>query len=141
MDLLDASSDGSWFVELAAIKDPAQVVQSVASALSVREEPGRKLGDTLIDYLKPKRMLIMIDNAEHLLNSVAGLADQVLRNCPHVQLLATSREALGVSGEQTFRVPSMSMPDPGRRYSREALLGFESVRLFIDRAHLSVICI
>jgi predicted ATPase/class 3 adenylate cyclase len=137
VDLLDSSSDGSWFVELAPIKDPALVPQTVATALGIREEPGRKLTDTLVDHLRNKRMLIMLDNAEHMLNTVASLADQILRNCLHVQILATSREALAVSGEQTFRVPSMSMPDPGRRYTREALIQFEAVKLFVDRAVLS----
>ncbi len=137
VDLLDSSSDGSWLVELAAITDPGLVPQTIASTLSIREEPGKKLVDTLIDTLRTKKMLIMVDNAEHLLNAVASLADQILRNCPQVQILATSREALAVNGEQTFRVPSMTMPDPARRYTREALVEFESVKLFIDRAVLS----
>jgi len=137
VDLLDASGDGSWFVEFAAITDPALVPQTVASTLGIREEPGRRLMETLIEYLKSRRMLLMLDNAEHLLNAVAGLADQILRHCPNVQILATSREALAVNGEQTFRVPSMSMPDPARRYTREALVEFEAVRLFVDRATLS----
>ena len=124
VDLLDPSGDGSWLVEFASISDASLVPQTVASVIGIREEPGRQLLDTLIDYLKTKRMLLMLDNAEHLLNAVASLVNQILRNCPHVQVLVTSREALSVSGERTYRVPSLSMPDPDRRYTTETLLGF-----------------
>ena len=137
VDLLDPSGDGSWLVEFASISDASLVPHTVASVIGIREEPGRKLLDTLIDYLKTKRMLLMLDNAEHLLNAVASLVNQILRNCPHVQVLVTSREALSVSGERTYRVPSLSMPDPDRRYTTETLLGFESVKLFLDRAVMS----
>lgn len=137
VDLLDPSGDGSWLVEFASISDASLVPQTVASVIGIREEPGRQLLDTLIDYLKTKRMLLMLDNAEHLLNAVASLVNQILRNCPHVQVLVTSREALSVSGERTYRVPSLSMPDPDRRYTTETLLGFESVKLFLDRAVMS----
>lgn len=137
VDLLDPSGDGSWLVEFASISDPSLVPQTVASVLGLREERGRQLIDTLIEHLKTKRMLLMMDNAEHLLNAVANLVNQILRNCPHVQLLVTSREALSVSGERTYRVPSLSMPDPDRRYTTELLLQFESVRLFLDRAVMS----
>lgn len=137
VDLLDVATDGSWLIELAPISDPALVPQTVLSTLGIREEPGKRLTDTLTEYLKSKRMLLMFDNCEHLLSAVATLTDQILRHCPHVQVLATSREALGVHGEQTFRVPSMSMPDPARRYTLEGLIQFESVKLFIERAVLS----
>ncbi len=137
VDLLDASGDGSWFVELASISDPALVPQTVAGALSIREEPGRQLMTTLVAHLRTKQILLVLDNAEHLLNAVADLADQIVRQCPHVQVLTTSREALSVNGEQTYRVPPLSMPDPAQDYTRDALAQFESVKLFVDRALLS----
>ena len=137
VDLLDAGGDGSWLVELAAIFDPLLVPQTVANVLGIREEPGRALSDTLLDYLRTKRTLLMLDNCEHLLNAVAGLVDRIIRNCPHVQILATSREALSVSGERTYRVPSLTTPDPDRRYTRESLMEFESIKLFVDRAVMS----
>ena len=137
VDLLDASGDGSWFVEFAAITEPSLIVQTVANSLSIREEPGRALMQTLVDYLKGKRLLLMLDNAEHMLNPVAELVNQIIRNCPNVQVLVTSREALSVTGERTYRVPSLSMPDPTHKYSREELAQFEAVKLFVDRATMS----
>ena len=138
VDLLDPSGDGSWIVEFGSITDPALVPQTIASTLGVREEPMRSLTETLVSYLKTKRLLVLIDNAEHLLNPIARLVDLIIRQCPHVQVLATSREPLTVNGEQTYRVPSLSTPDPSKKMSQEALLQFESVRLFVDRAVLAL---
>ena len=137
VDLLDPSGDGSWIIEFGSITDPALVPQTVATVLGVREEPTKPLSETLLTYLKGKRMLLVIDNAEHLLNPIARLVDQIIRQCPHVQVLATSREPLTVNGEQTYRVPSLTMPDPTKRYKLEDLSKFESVRLFLDRALLA----
>ena len=137
VDLLDPSGDGSWIIEFGSITDPALVPQTVATVLGVREEPTKPLSETLLTYLKGKRMLLVIDNAEHLLNPIARLVDQIIRQCPHVQVLATSREPLTVNGEQTYRVPSLTMPDPTKRYKLEDLSKFESVRLFLDRAILA----
>ena len=137
VDLLDPSGDGSWIIEFGSITDPALVPQTVATVLGVREEPTKPLSETLLTYLKGKRMLLVIDNAEHVLNPIARLVDQIIRQCPHVQVLATSREPLTVNGEQTYRVPSLTMPDPTKRYKLEDLSKFESVRLFLDRAILA----
>jgi len=138
VDLLDPSGDGSWLVEFGSVSDPALVTQTIASTLGVREEPVRPLAETLIIYLKPKRMLLMLDNAEHLISAVASMVEQIVENCPNVQILATSREPLTVSGEQTYRVPSLSMPDPEMRYTRESIVQFEAVKLFVDRAVLAL---
>jgi predicted ATPase/DNA-binding SARP family transcriptional activator len=136
-DLLEAYADGVWLVELAALADSALLSQTVASALGVREQPGRSLSQTLVDYLKPRSLLLVLDNCEHLLTACAHLAEGLLHGCPNLQILATSREGLGLVGEQTYRVPSLSLPDPEHLPPLERLPDFESVQLFADRAVLS----
>ena len=133
-DALDAYPEGVWLVELAALADPALVPQAVAAAVGVREEPGRPLPATLTEALRPKRLLLVLDNCEHLLDAGARLADALLRTCPQVTILATSREALGIAGEATWRVPSLSLPDAQRPQPPEALTQYAAVRLFVDRA-------
>jgi predicted ATPase/class 3 adenylate cyclase len=135
-DQVDQFANGVWLVELAALADPELVPQTVALALGVREEPGRSLTETLTDYLRSRALLLLLDNCEHLLAACAQLADALLRGCPHLRILATSREALGIGGEQTFRVPSLSAPDPRQLPSLERLHEYEAVRLFTDRAIL-----
>jgi predicted ATPase/class 3 adenylate cyclase len=137
-DLLEAYAEGVWLVELAALADPTLVPQTVAAALGVREQPGRPLTETLVDYLKPKALLLILDNCEHLLTACAQLADALLRACPSLRLLASSREGLGIGGEQTYRVPSLSLPDPTHLPPLERLHEFEAMQLFADRARLSV---
>ena len=133
-DLLDQYFDGVWLVEMAALSDPALVPQAVAAALGVREEPGKPIQQTLVGWLRDKRLLIVLDNCEHLVGASASLAADVLRNCPDVRVLATSREPLSVAGEQTYRVPSLSSPDPKAAQTVESLSQYEAVRLFIERA-------
>jgi len=126
--------DGGWLVELAALADPALVPQAVAAAVGVRDDPGRPLLAALTDALRPKRALVLLDNCEHLLAACARLADALLRACPHVRVLATSREALGTAGETTWRVPSLALPDPDRPGPSEQVTRSDAVRLFTDRA-------
>jgi non-specific serine/threonine protein kinase len=133
-ELLGEYPDGVWLVELAALADPALVPQAVASAVGVREEPGRPLLATLTDALKPQRLLLVLDNCEHLLEASARLADALLRACPHLSILATSREALGIAGETPWRVPSLSVPELRRGLPPETLAQAEAVRLFVHRA-------
>jgi predicted ATPase/DNA-binding SARP family transcriptional activator/class 3 adenylate cyclase len=154
-DLLEAYADGVWLVELAALSDPALVPQTVASALGVREESGRPLTAILTDYLRPKQVLVILDNCEHLLTACAQLADALLRGCPQLRILASSREGLGIGGEQTYRVPSLSLPPAEgvggwglgvgaglalpnpQAPAPNPLMQFEAIRLFADRARLS----
>src|SRR5262249_22520490 len=124
----------AWVVELAALADPALALQTVASALGVREEPGRPLTQTLTDHLRPKSLLLVLDNCEHLLSACAQLADNLLRNCPKVRVLASSREGLGIAGERTYSVPSLSLPDPTHLPPVERLTEYEAVQLFVERA-------
>ncbi len=133
-DLVDAFDDGVWLVELAPLSDPALVAQTVASALRVREQPTRPLIATLADHLLPKDLFLVLDNCEHLIASCAHLAETLLRACPDLRILATSREPLGIPGETTYRVPSLPMPDLLRLPPLERLTQYEAVRLFIERA-------
>jgi predicted ATPase/class 3 adenylate cyclase len=142
-DALEAHPDGVWLVELAALADPALVPQAVAAPVGVREEPGRPLAATLTDALRPKRLLLLLDNCEHLVDACARLAEALLRACPALRVLATSREALGVAGEAPYPVPPLSLPelpeppdlpDAGHPPARGGLAQAEAVRLFVERA-------
>jgi predicted ATPase/DNA-binding CsgD family transcriptional regulator len=125
--------DGVWWVELAPISDPALVPQAVAQALMIREEPGRPMTETLARDLAPTRLLLVMDNCEHLISSCARLANVVLSACPGVRILATSREALAVEGEIAWPVQPLSVPKPGNLGAGE-LEHYEAVRLFVERA-------
>lgn len=138
-ELLDRFSDGVWLVELAPLSDPALVPQAIATTVGVQEQAGRPILDLLIDYLKPRQLLLILDNCEHLIQACADLADRLLHACPNLKILASSREALGIAGETTYRVPSLSLPDPRQYQSHsiqalDALMQYEAVRLFADRA-------
>jgi predicted ATPase len=138
-DLVAEYADGVWLVELAALADPSLVTQAITSVFGVREEPRRPLMETLANYLRPRQLLLVLDNCEHLLAGCAALADPLLRNCPNLRILATSREVLGVAGEIPWRVPSLSLPDPEGPPPTEAgfpsvLRQYEATSLFIERA-------
>jgi predicted ATPase/class 3 adenylate cyclase/Tfp pilus assembly protein PilF len=133
-DLLDQYFDGVWLVELGSLTDPALVPQAVANVLGIQEEPGKSVIKTVTEWFKAKRLLLILDNCEHLVAACASLATDLLRSCPDVHILASSREPLNVSGEQSFRVPSLSLPDPKGIQTVEALSQFEAVQLFIERA-------
>jgi predicted ATPase/class 3 adenylate cyclase len=133
-EAMEAFPDGVWLVELAALSDPALVPQTVASALSVREQPGRSMTNTLRDALRGKSVLVVLDNCEHLVAACAELSSALLRVCPNLRVLATSREALGASGETTWRIPSLSVPDPKNLPPLDRFKEYDAVRLFTDRA-------
>jgi non-specific serine/threonine protein kinase len=128
-------SDGVWFVELAALTDPSLIPQTVANVLAIKEQPGKGLAETLADQLASRHMLLVLDNAEHLLEGCAQLVETLLRHCATLAILVTSRERLGILGELTYRVPSLSVPDE-RDATLEQISRYESVRLFLDRARL-----
>jgi non-specific serine/threonine protein kinase len=125
---------GVWFVDLAPLADPALVPQTVASTFGLREEPGHPILATLIDFLRGRNTLLILDNCEHVIESSAQLAEALLHACMELDILATSREALGIAGEVVFRVPSLSTPGPRQSPAIEALLHYESALLFVDRA-------
>src|SRR6266478_2628542 len=134
--LIDAFPDGVWLVELAALSDPRLVPQAVAQALAVKEQPARPVLETLSDYLVSKKLLLVLDNVEHLLDACVRLVDEILRHCRDVAVLATSRERLAMAGELTYRVPSLTVPGPRDNVAPDALLAYDGVRLLVDRTRL-----
>ena len=137
-EVLGNYPDGVWLVELAPILDPLLVPRTTAIAIGLRDEPQRPVIDMLCDYLREKKMLILLDNCEHLVDACARLADRVLHAAPNVRILASSREALGIAGEVTYRVPSLGLPDIQHLPPVESLSQYEAVKLFIDRATTAV---
>jgi predicted ATPase len=136
-DALEQYPDGVWLVELAALTEPGLVAQATATTLGLKEEAGKALSQTVAAHLADKCTLIVLDNCEHLLEASAALVDTLLRYCPGVRVVVTSREALGVAGEQSFRVPSLSVPEPGCAATADGLASFEAIQLFVDRATLA----
>jgi predicted ATPase/class 3 adenylate cyclase len=130
--LLDGSGDGVWFVDLAPLQDGDLVAATLANVLGIRADPGRPLIDTLVEAVGERSLLLLLDNCEHVLSTCAKLADALLRSCPNVALLTTSREPLGIDGERVHRVPSMDTP--ADHDDMDAIGETEAVRLFTDRA-------
>jgi predicted ATPase/DNA-binding CsgD family transcriptional regulator len=134
-EAVEGFEEGAWWVTLASLSDPDLVTQATASALGMREAPGRALGEALVEHLAAKDLLLVLDNCEHLIEACAALADTLLRACPRLTILATSREALGLAGEASWEVPPLSSPaDPEQLPSLEELGRYEAVRLFVERA-------
>jgi non-specific serine/threonine protein kinase len=132
--LLASYPHGVWLVELAPLTSPALVPGAVAGVLGVREEPGRPLPAILAGVLQFKRLLLVLDNCEHLVVACAELATRLLQTCAGLQILATSREPLGIAGERVWRVPSLALPDPQQPVSIDRLRDSEAVQLFVARA-------
>lgn len=155
-ELLEEFADGVWVVELASLVDPSLVAQAVAKTLGLQPElvpedfpgplsnapgphqgrsPGRSPVSILTDYLRARHILLILDNSEHVIAACADLADQLLRVCAHLRIIATSREALGVGGELTYPVPTLSLPEARERaFEVEHIRRSEAVRLFVERA-------
>ncbi|MFH1183828.1 MAG: adenylate/guanylate cyclase domain-containing protein [Chloroflexota bacterium] len=125
--------DGVWIVELAPITDASLVVRSVAAVFGLREQMGMPVRELLLDFLRLKELLLVIDNCEHLVESCAQLVEELLHACLKLKIIASSREALGISGETVFRVPSLALPEESA-FGLEVLAHSESVQLFVERA-------
>lgn len=136
-NVLEDYRDGVWFVDLSSVFEPALVPHTIASALGVCEEAGRTTVTALRDFLRPRQTLLVTDNCEHLIEACASLLDELLRTCPRLRVLATSREALGVSGESVWSVSTMSLPELSDALSVQRLLECEAVQLFVERVRLS----
>ena len=134
-DLLDQFQHGVWFVELAPLTDPDLIPQSILSAMGINEQSGKPL-DVLREYLREKRCLLVLDNCEHLVEASATVANVLLNAAPGLKVIASSREALGIRGEMTFPVPSLSLPDLAHLPVVEQFSQYEAVKLFIERALL-----
>ena len=135
-DLLEKFDHGVWFVELAPLTDPDLIPQTILSTIGVQEQQGRTPLEVLKEYLHEKQTLIVLDNCEHLVSASAEVANTLLNAAPKLKILASSREALGVKGEMSYPVPSLSLPDIKHLPVFEQLSRYEAVRLFIDRALL-----
>ena len=133
-ELLELFPDGVWLVELASLADPLLVPHTIAATLDVRESSGRPVNTVLIDYLRNKEILLILDNCEHLLSACAQILATLLQACQNLCVVATSREALDIPGEMAFRVPSLSVPDARHTLPIESLTQYESIRLFVERA-------
>jgi predicted ATPase/DNA-binding CsgD family transcriptional regulator len=130
----DDFPDGVWFVELGDLRQPDLVVSRVASAVGVGEEPGRPLLETLADALRPRRLLLALDNCEHLIDACARVGQRLLSSSPALRLIATSREPLHVAAEAVWLVPPLSVAPDGAAADPEEACRYEAVRLFADRA-------
>ncbi len=134
---LDAYPDGAWFVDLAQAHDDASFVQAFAATFGLQESPGREMIDVVISHLKNKRLLLVIDNCEQVVAEAARIVEAILQACPYVVVVATTREQLGIRGEEVFRVPSLGVPDErtSRALTAAAALEYGAIELFVDRAH------
>ena len=133
-ELMAEYPDGVWFLDLAPIRDPVLVASEAAQVLGVREEPERALIDSLCAYVKARRVLLVLDNCEHLIEATSQLAHALLRAGPQVRMIASSREMLHVPGEQAY--PILPLPVPRSGDSLEALARLTAVRLFVERAQV-----
>ena len=133
-DMLAEYPDGVWLVELAPVSDAARVPQAVAAILGVKEDAGRPVAEALIRYVRDRRLLLVLDNCEHLVHACAELAKQLLQAGPGVKILASSREHLKINGEASYHVPALGVPGTREAVTCESLARHESVRLFVDRA-------
>jgi predicted ATPase/class 3 adenylate cyclase len=130
----DQFPDGAWLVELASLGDGSLVMETVASTLHVKEQPGVPLQTTLTNHLESRRLLLVFDNCEHVLDAAAEVIDELLHASGGLRVLATSREALGIAGESLYPVPSMDVPDEATSPTPEQLEASDGVSLFVERA-------
>lgn len=136
-ELLDQFEDGVWIADLAPIKEQQSLMGVVAQALGVNQSQGPLDDEAIIRWLEPKRLLLIFDNCEHLIDPVARLIDAINRRCANVRVLATSRQALGMSGEKVFRLPSLAYPAGSADRIPEEAIRCSAVALFVDRAMLA----
>jgi len=133
-EVLPRYLDGAWLIELAPVGDPDAVPHAVAAVVGAQEVPNRTITESVVEALRPRQTLLIFDNCEHLLEAVGHLTEHILRACPHVTLLATSREPLAAGGERVWPVTSLAVPGRDEPADPEALAGIASVTLFVDRA-------
>lgn len=132
--LVDEFRDGVWLVDLAPLSAPDLIAPTIATTLGIREGPQRPARDALLDGLRSRQLLLVLDNCEHVIGACAELVQTLLHHAPTVRILATSREALGVPGETICRVPSLSIPEALALVRHDALLDIEATQLFVERA-------
>lgn len=130
--------DGVWFVEFGERRDPQLAAETVAATLGLREQSAMPTAQVLTDYLESRKLLLVLDNCEHLIDAVAKLAETLLRASPELRILATSREPLAIGGETVVRVPPLTVPVPDESTPLRALAQYEAVNLFVERAAAAV---
>ncbi|MDX1377485.1 MAG: BTAD domain-containing putative transcriptional regulator, partial [Anaerolineales bacterium] len=133
-DQLDAFNDGVWWVNLAPLRDETQVLQTTAKALGVQEIANQNLRDTLVNYLRSKQLLLILDNCEHLIETCAQVVTYLLESCPQLKIISTSREPLNISYETPWSVPTMSLPDLDQMPIVDLMMDYEAIRLFVERS-------
>lgn len=132
--LQSSFADGVWHIELAPITDPNLIPQMIASVLDIHEESNKPLLTTILNFLKAKHLLLILDNCDHLLDACGLIVETVVQQCSRTHLLVTSREPLSITSEIQYRVPSLSLPTPAEVSNFEALLQYEGIEFFVDRA-------
>jgi predicted ATPase/class 3 adenylate cyclase len=132
-ELVDLYPDGVWFADLAPISDPELVSSVVAQTLGMSQAHDRRVDEAIVDWLKRRKIVLVLDNCEHLVETVARLADAIMRSCPDIRILATSRQALGLDGEVVHRLPSLAVPASAGVSVAEAHQ-FGAIALFVERA-------
>ena len=135
-DVLDSFPNGTWFIELAPLSDPDLIPKAIFNTMGLVEQRGISVLQALQEYLGERKVLLVLDNCEHLIEACAKIANELLIHSSELKILASSREALGVLGEVSWRVPSLSLPDTKHLPDPEELSQYESVQLFIERASL-----
>lgn len=136
-DLLDGSSDGVWFVDLARVAGGDYVISEIASVFGIKSQGDRPLLDQVVFHLRHKRLLLLLDNCEHVVAEASSAIAAIIKRCEHVTVLATSREKLNVQGEQVYRLPSLAVPPSNGELRVEDALRFSAVALFVARASAS----
>ncbi|QYB00456.1 protein kinase (plasmid) [Rhodococcus sp. USK10] len=137
-DVRPGFGDGVWLVELGELRDGSLLTDTVAAALGLRDQPARQLDDVVAEFLASRHLLLVLDNCEQVVEAVAASAEMLLRTCPQLRILATSREPLGIGGEAVLRVPPLTVPAPDREPSLRGLTGYDAVTLFAQRAAAAV---
>ena len=127
-------ADGIWYIELAPVIDSTLVAQTVAKVLQIHEQPSQSILETMVEELKSKKILLILDNCEHLIDACAELAMRLLQTCPDLCLLSTSREVLEIPGEISINVPPLTLPKRDHQLSVNELEGYSAIRLFVERA-------
>jgi predicted ATPase/DNA-binding winged helix-turn-helix (wHTH) protein len=133
-DMLDEFPDGALLLEMAPLAENRLVAEALCRLLGVPANGGRPAEDIAIAMLRQRAMLLVLDNCEHVLGAASSLAAAILRHCPHMRLLATSRESLGITGESVFQMPSLAVPQLSATLTAETALRSDAVRLFTERA-------
>jgi len=137
-ELLTDPLDGVWLVELSPLDDPQILGDTLCSAIGAQMGGSRPATEIALGYLRQKQSLLILDNCEHLIEAAARLVETLMRGCPGLSILATSRERLAIAGENTYQLPSLDVPPPEAAVTAASVQGYDAVRLFVDRASATI---